>query len=267
MPYPRPPDVPLYGFKLPTVLEIQPLVFEPNLYDGNDMKPQFEKDDTGKPFLKKTVGDVMRWRYVMTENGLTRESNSRFVTWSDGSMHLFVGNSCYAVEPVSLMDHRDIFVRQRVSETSEAFLQYHGTLSKKLNLIPADLNRLTKIKSAIQMPSLKRSRFTSRTLADLEKDKIAKENMEQNMLELRSNFSVINQPKSKQVLSAAFLENENYDPEKEREKRIVAAKKGKRKPKDNFVVSDDEELSYEDDEEEEEEELSDEEPSHKKSRY
>lgn len=61
-------------------------------------------------------------------------------------MHLFVGDSSYEVETPSILDTRDLYLRQKADPNAEAFIQYHGTFTKKLNLIPTDAKKSVRLK-------------------------------------------------------------------------------------------------------------------------
>jgi hypothetical protein len=63
-------------------------------------------------------------------------------------MHLFVGDSSYEIQTAKYLDTRDIFIRQKSDENAESFLMYHGTLAKRLNLIPTDQKKWVKLRYA-----------------------------------------------------------------------------------------------------------------------
>lgn len=58
--------------------------------------------------------NTIRWRQVENQNGkIERESNSRFVRWSDGSMTLHVGSEVFDVITTPIMHSKDqLFLRQ-----------------------------------------------------------------------------------------------------------------------------------------------------------
>jgi len=265
MPYQKPPEnVSLYGAKLPSSLLLQPIPFDPDLYVV-DTNPVILKNEAGKPVVAKTTHNAVRWRNSVDEFGDTvRESNSRVVTWSDGSMSLFVGKECYDIVPSDYRDFRDIYVRQRAEASSESFLQCHGVLAKKLAFNPTNIEQwrtdTMNFRKAVQKGVKQGSKLVANTagFADPEEDKRAKEILEEKRAELKEKFTGRNR-KEKVELSEAFLENDDnddesgsstrrsYDPHKERENesRIMAAKKNKRRRE----ISDSEEIENSYDEE------------------
>lgn len=69
----------------------QPTPFDENKWDGNDVKPETEKDEKrlGRVKVKRRIHDMMRWRVNAYGQ---RESNSRFVEFDDGSLVLYIGD-------------------------------------------------------------------------------------------------------------------------------------------------------------------------------
>jgi RNA polymerase-associated protein LEO1 len=257
LPYQKPPEnVTLYGTKLPSSLLLQPIPFDPDLYQV-DTNPVIEYNEAGKPVVSKTTHNAVRWRNSVDEFGdIVRESNSRIVTWSDGSMSLFVGKECYDIVPSDYRDYRDIYVRQRAEASSESFLQCHGVLSKKLTFNPTNIEQwrtdTMNFRKAVQKGVKQGSKLVANTqgFADPEEDKRAKELLEEKRSELKEKFTGKNK-RDKEGLSTNFLEADDdgeedtstrrsYDSHKERENesRILAAKKNKRRRE----ISDSEEI-------------------------
>jgi RNA polymerase-associated protein LEO1 len=279
MPYQKPPEnVTLYGAKLPSSLLLQPIPFDPDLYVV-DTNPVILKNEAGKPVVAKTTHNAVRWRNSVDDFGDTvRESNSRVVTWSDGSMSLFVGKECYDIAPSDYRDFRDIYVRQRAEASSESFLQCHGVLSKKLAFNPTNIEQwrtdTMNFRKAVQKGVKQGSKLVANTqgFADPEEDKRAKEILEDRRAELKEKFTGKSRKDKVEPFNEAFLEDDDndetgsstrrsFDPHKERENenRIMAAKKNKRRRE----ISDSEEInegSYDEDnlfgEEDDEEEYS-----------
>jgi len=59
-------------------------------------------------------------------------------------MHLFVGKEAFGIHEQEFKDHHHLFIRQRKDLNSEAFLQCHGLLEKKMVLIPTDNTQIKK---------------------------------------------------------------------------------------------------------------------------
>jgi len=250
MPYERPPEgAPLYFFKL-AGLAIEPKPFDPEFFNmGEDTEGGDEA--AARKLKKKSAPTTVRWRYNLDHNQeVIRESNARFVKWSDGSMHLFVGKEAFGVQLQDFKDHHHIFIRQRKDMSAESFLQCHGLLEKKVILNPIDnvaqlkKEALMKMKNAKSLEANRERRQFVASTSDPEKEKKQKEQMESNRSELKRKFG---REIGHQEFSADFLEQgADYDEEKEKasEARIIAAKKGHH--------SSEEEEEYEDDDEDDE---------------
>uniref|UniRef100_A0A6B2L6X5 Leo1-like protein n=1 Tax=Arcella intermedia TaxID=1963864 RepID=A0A6B2L6X5_9EUKA len=234
MPFDQPPrDATLHFFKL-AGLAIEPRPFDKATFAVEEEELQ---EDSLKKLKKKIAPTTIRWRYALDSNkDLFRQSNARFVRWSDGSVHLFVGKEAFGVNIQDFKDYHDLFLRQRVSGSGESFLQSHGTLEKKIIVNPIDnVDRLKK-EALLKMNSAKalenkreRPHFIAST-SDPEKEKKQKELIEANRYELKRKFGREN---STQDLTNDYLEQgagDEYDEEKEKESeaRIMAAKRGQR---------------------------------------
>lgn len=114
-------------------MSLEPRPFNPATYE--EMKPSEQVDEEGRrTFVNPET--AIRWRYVADENGemkvfiercsftnnKKKESNARFVRWSDGSLQLMVGNEVYDVVQQEIsQDHPNfLFVRQH------QFIKCHG---------------------------------------------------------------------------------------------------------------------------------------------
>jgi RNA polymerase-associated protein LEO1 len=246
LPYPRPPeDVPLYGTRIPSSLLLQPIPFDPDLY-AVDTKPVISLNEAGKPVVTKTIHNAVRWRKSTDENGdLVKESNARIVNWSNGSMTLHVGSEVYEITVSDLPDFRDIYLRQRPDDRAVSFLQSHGIVSKKMSFNPTNItkwrNDTMNFRKAVQIGVKQGSRVVAgQNFADPDEEKRQKEQLEQHKIDLAQEFS----RQTSKPISEQFLEEDDeidvegtdsqysrhYDPakEKENERKILAAKKGKR---------------------------------------
>jgi len=114
----------------------------------------------------------MLWRYCRDDDGnvvrdgsgmAVRESNTRLVKWSDGSMQLCVGSDTYDVTTLR-SDHGFIYAKQANltdgSGKQQTVLESHGRVEGRLNLHLAgsDNAALLKLKSMSQQHSTKSSR-------------------------------------------------------------------------------------------------------------
>ncbi|XP_051115753.1 protein LEO1 homolog [Andrographis paniculata] len=80
--------------KLSSLIGIDPKPFDPETYVEDEF---YVIDESG---CKRVIPftNIIRWRVVKNPDGTSSvESNARFVTWSDGSKQLFIGNSAFDV--------------------------------------------------------------------------------------------------------------------------------------------------------------------------
>lgn len=268
----------------PNILGIQPKVFDPKTYDGTDIQPETYVDEGGIERIRYKTDSVIRWRWgpKATPDDIKShqppsldkiETNARFVRWSDGSMHLFVGTDVYQVKEQPIVDHRHLFVKQ------SGFLQMQKKLTSKLVFIPVITEHSSQRHRALAVASVetakRRKSKLFEKLIDPEKDKIEKEAKEEKKIELKWKIKTELQRQTSQsetteelnpellemdsddegnigAIKASFKERrfESEEVEKEKEKQILRAKKGaklrkRREQKEkeemaDFIVDDDE---------------------------
>jgi len=99
--------------KLPNFLSVEPKPFDPEFYEDEGAETD-ELDEEGNTRVKLKVENTIRWRYAKDEEGNTiKESNSKMVRWSDGSLSMHLGNEIFDVtKPVIQGDHNHFFIRQ-----------------------------------------------------------------------------------------------------------------------------------------------------------
>ncbi|CAG2065610.1 unnamed protein product, partial [Timema podura] len=96
----------------------------------------------------------MRWREVFDKDGsIKKESNARFIRWSDGSMSLHLGSEIFDVYKQPLQgDHNHLFIRQGTGLQGQAVFRTkltfrpHSTESfthRKMTLSLADRSQKT----------------------------------------------------------------------------------------------------------------------------
>lgn len=95
-------DVTFHVTKLPNLVGINPEAFDPKTYDAGIEEAEY----------KGYIHNMIRWRYQTdpatgellrdgtAQNKLLRESNAKFVKWSDGSHTLHVGNESFEVDNI-----------------------------------------------------------------------------------------------------------------------------------------------------------------------
>ena len=98
--------------KLPNFLSVDTKPFDPNFYE-DEIDEDDCIDEEGKARLKLKVENTIRWRYAKDKEGKEiKESNCRFVRWSDGSMTMHLGNEVF-----------DVFKMPIEGETNHLFVQ------------------------------------------------------------------------------------------------------------------------------------------------
>ncbi|KAI1730134.1 leo1-like protein [Ditylenchus destructor] len=98
--------------KFPNFLSVDTKPFDPDTYE-DEMEDDEVLDEEGRTRLKLKIENTVRWRLRKDEHGNdVKESNAKFVKWSDGSMSLFLGNEMFDVERQKIMDHNHLFIRQ-----------------------------------------------------------------------------------------------------------------------------------------------------------
>lgn len=133
------PSEKLFLSRVPAFLQI-----DPHPFDSSDFLKTAEegsKDaDTSKSLRLKTQAEnTLRWKYGKGDGStVTKESNARFVKWSDGSLSLQLGEELFDV------------IRKPVEDTSLALshpeqevLQTSGVLSENFSYVPTSTKSLT----------------------------------------------------------------------------------------------------------------------------
>lgn len=104
----------IHFVKLPNFLSIDTHPYDPQWYE-DEIDEDEVHDDEGRARLKLKVENTIRWRNVTDQDGnITKESNSRVVTWSDGTMSLFLGDEIFDIQTLNLLpgENNHLFVRQ-----------------------------------------------------------------------------------------------------------------------------------------------------------
>ncbi|KAI0084462.1 Leo1-like protein-domain-containing protein [Irpex rosettiformis] len=102
IPVPRSTDGSLWVIRMPNFVKVDSKPFHPETYIG----PEQEDDDAqpGETLREKSmsiklkVENTVRWRWTKDENGRDRrQSNSRVIRWSDGSLSLQLGKELFDI--------------------------------------------------------------------------------------------------------------------------------------------------------------------------
>lgn len=120
--------------KVSNIMGIDPKPFDPKTYVEEDT---FVTDESGSKKRIRLENNIVRWRTVRNPDGtISRESNARFVRWSDGSLQLLIGNEVLDITVQDAQhDQAHLFLRHQ-----KGILQSQGRILKKMRFIPSSLS-------------------------------------------------------------------------------------------------------------------------------
>lgn len=132
--------------KLPNFLSVETRPFDSNTYE-DEIDDEETLDEEGRARLKLKVENTIRWRERFNEKGVfVKESNARFVRWSDGSLSLHLGDEIFNVERQALHgDHNHLFIRQGTG------LQGQAVFRTKLTFRPHSTESFTHRKMTMSL--------------------------------------------------------------------------------------------------------------------
>jgi len=121
----------IYLAKLPNFLDIEPEPFDPLTYKG------VEEEEA------RLRENVIRWRYKKDKNNNylpdQKESNARFIKWSDGSLSLLLGDEMFEVNLHEIDSHQYVVVLH----SKEGVLQTQAQLTSSMSFQPYGIKSLT----------------------------------------------------------------------------------------------------------------------------
>lgn len=140
--------------KLPNFLSVETRPFDHETYE-DEIDEEETLDEEGRARLKLKVENTIRWKDVFAESGkMVKESNARFVRWSDGSMSLHLGSEIFDVYKQPLQgDHNHLYIRQGTG------LQGQAVFRTKLTFRPHSTESFTHRKMTMSLAD--RSQKTS----------------------------------------------------------------------------------------------------------
>ncbi|KAL9254444.1 LEO1-like protein [Drosera capensis] len=242
--------------RVSNIMGIDPIPFDPKTYIEED---DFVTDESGAKKRIRLENNIVRWRTMKKADGtVSRESNARFVRWSDNSLQLLIGNEVLDISVQDAQhDHAYLFLRH-----GKGILQSQGRLLKKMRFMPSSLSSNShRLLTAIVDSRHKKVYKVKNCITDVdpEKEKERKEKAEGQTIRanviLNRKRERVNRKYSKPVgrgreLSPGFLEDpdeedeqsnyydsrrqgsrrgydEDFEAEARAEKRIIDAKKGR----------------------------------------
>lgn len=131
-----PPALPekMNMIKVSNIMGIDPKPFDPKTYVEEDV---FVTDESGSKKRIRLDNNIVRWRTVRKPDGtISRESNARFVRWSDGSLQLLIGNEVLDISVQDAQhDQAHLFLRHE-----KGILQSQGRILQKMRFMPSSLS-------------------------------------------------------------------------------------------------------------------------------
>lgn len=136
----------IHFVKLPNFLSVETRPFDTETYE-DEIDEEETLDEEGRARLKLKVENTIRWRNVFNdESKLIKESNARFVKWSDGSMSLHLGSEIFDVYKQPLQgDHNHLYIRQGTG------LQGQAVFRTKLTFRPHSTESFTHRKMTMSL--------------------------------------------------------------------------------------------------------------------
>lgn len=98
--------------KIPNFFSVAQKPFDPETFEEDDDDDHV--DEEGRNRLQLKAENTIRWRFVQDADGnLVKESNTRIVRWSDGTMSMVIGKEVFDVESVPILGNmQHLYVRQ-----------------------------------------------------------------------------------------------------------------------------------------------------------
>ncbi|KAI0989285.1 hypothetical protein GJ496_002955 [Pomphorhynchus laevis] len=206
----------LHFVKLPPFLNIDSRPFDPSCYVHEDGSLE-DMDELERKRLRLKIENTVRWRAV--ENGgaiPVKQSNARFVQWSDGSLSFYIGDKVFDVFKNNIInDHNHLFVRhgsylhgQVGFRTKLTFRPYStevnatSRISASIARKPFSSNQKIRILShAGQNPDINRIELIKQ-----EEKRLKREDRRRNLLEKRKEDARHN---ARRQLNSRFLERDD----------------------------------------------------------
>ncbi|KZT27839.1 Leo1-domain-containing protein [Neolentinus lepideus HHB14362 ss-1] len=116
IPVPKSSDGNYWVIRMPNFVQVDSKPFHHETYVGpeDDDAPQAESLREKSMTIKLKVENTVRWRWVKDENGQYRkQSNSRVIRWSDGSLSLLLGKELFDI--TQTIDTSGTVPRQSIS--------------------------------------------------------------------------------------------------------------------------------------------------------
>ncbi|ORY04745.1 Leo1-domain-containing protein [Basidiobolus meristosporus CBS 931.73] len=250
IPHPVSEESKHYLARLPKFMNMELKAFDPDTYE-EDQQEGTEEERAQK--IKLQVENTIRWRYAKGANDeIIKESNAKFVKWSDGTLSLLLGEELFDINTKS-MDHDNqyVIVHHPVEGLLETQIRYTDTMAFR----PASVAGATQRKMVMAIAGKHRKVQKAKmfiTTTDPEKHKQELEAQEAERL--RAQRRLESQRRNKASRYSQGLTEADLEAESDEERSYSGGgRRSDYQDGDGFVVDDDE-VDEEDSEEERERE-------------
>lgn len=182
-------DGELYYVKMPNFLAVVQKPFDSDSY-LEEIRAEHEEamvhsyDNNQR--IRLRIENTIRWRYVKNDDGTySKQSNARFLKWSDGSLSLLLGSELFSVVTKnSVSDHMYL----SISHENQNLLMSRKRFTKNMTFLPIDTRSLThkRLTEAILRGNMKKSSIVEFiNVEDPEKVKREAERIEEEKIRFR----------------------------------------------------------------------------------
>lgn len=180
---PLPPKDKVHLLKLTNIVGIQPKPFDPDTFQKEE---EMYYDDDGKQRIRLRDHNVIRWRYHRLPGGReVKESNARYVQWSDGSWQLLLGDEVLDITKQDISRNNTYLFAVR------NIIQGQCQLTSRMVLRPASLDSKLhmRLREAVDKRHTKVYRVQKHSaIADPEKAKAEEEKKVEAIIKGRENL-------------------------------------------------------------------------------
>lgn len=166
--------------RIPAFITLEPRPFDSNKF--LEQAKQNEKEQENN--VRLADENMVLWKYAKKDDTMVKQSNARFVKWSDGSLSLQLGHEIFDVEQQSLYDPSFLCL----SHTSNSLLQTTKLLTKSAKFVPTSTSSKTHIKlaQALTKKQLQNVTVVSGHATVEDPEKVQREAEKQQMLTLKA---------------------------------------------------------------------------------
>ncbi|KTW28557.1 hypothetical protein T552_01818 [Pneumocystis carinii B80] len=186
---PESEDGEIYYIKMPNFLTVVEKPFDSKTY-LEEARAEYEEvtansyDNCQRIRLK--IENTIRWRYVKNSDGTySKESNARFLKWSDGSLSLLLGSELFSVVVKNSISD---YMYLSISHETQSLLMSRKRFTKNMTFLPIDTGSSThkRLTEAILRGNMKKSSIIEFiNIEDPEKVKREAERIEEEKIRFR----------------------------------------------------------------------------------